>query len=89
MLFPRTAVASATKFPTGAFGGAAVAEGSGLGDADDDEPAAGGVAAEAAGIPPRLLTKETRASISAAFSVKGTMPAVFIWAVGAFKIAVN
>jgi hypothetical protein len=56
MLFPRTVVALPARLPAGAFDGPAVADGSALGGADEDEPAAGGVAAEAAGVPPRLLT---------------------------------
>ena len=56
MLFPRTVVASPAELSAGAFDGAAVADGSALGGADEDEPAAGGVAADVAGVPPRLLT---------------------------------
>ena len=89
MSFPWAAVALLAALPTGAFDGAAVADGSVLVAAGEDDLGAGGEAAEATGVPPRLLTYETRASISAALSVKGTMPAVFIWAVGAFKTAVN
>jgi hypothetical protein len=89
MLFPRTAVALLAEFPVGAFDGAAVVGASAGGGAGEDEPAAGGIGAEAAGVPPRLLTYETRASISAAFIASGTMPAAFIWAVGAFRTAVN
>ena len=56
MLFPRTAAALTAEFSVGAFDGAAVVAASAAVGADEDEPAAGGVAAEAAGVPPRLLT---------------------------------
>ena len=77
------------ELPVGAFVGPAVAVGSVLAVAGEDDRAAGGVAAKAAGVLPRLLTYETRAFISAAFNVNGTMPAAFILAVGAFRTAVN
>ncbi len=56
MLFPRAAVASPAEFPAGAFDGAAVADGPAPAKAGEDEPADGGVAAEAVDLPPRLLT---------------------------------
>ena len=56
MLFPRTLVALTTELPAGVFDDAAVAAGSALAGAGEDDPAAGGVAAEVAGVPPRLLT---------------------------------
>ena len=52
------------------------------------DPEAFGLAA-AVDVPPRPVTYETRAFISAAFTVKATMPAAFIPAVGAFRTAVN
>ncbi len=56
MLFPRGAVASPAEFPAGAFDATVVADGSAAAGAGEDDPAAGGVAAEAADGPPRLLT---------------------------------
>jgi hypothetical protein len=56
MLFPRAAIASPAEFPAGAFDGAAVAAGSAFAGAGEDEPADGGVPAEAVEVPPRLLT---------------------------------
>jgi hypothetical protein len=88
MLFPRAAVASPTGPPVGTFDASAVAVGSALAAAGEDEPEAGGVAAEA-DAPPRLVTYATRDFISAALKVRGTMPADFILAVGAFRTAVN
>jgi hypothetical protein len=89
MPLPRTLTGLNGGFPTGAFDGAAVAEGSALGMTDADEPASEGFAAGAIGAPPMLLTYETRAFMSAAFTVSGTMPAAFIWAVGAFNTVIN
>jgi len=57
--------------------------------ADGVDAAAGAVAAGAADLPPRPSTYETRAFISAAFTLTGTMPAAFIWAVGVFRTAVS
>jgi hypothetical protein len=59
-----------------------------LAGAGEDAAEAGCIAAEG-DVPPRLVTYVTNASISAAFKVRGTMPAVFIAALGAFRIAVN
>ena len=56
MLFPRTVVALPARLPAGAFDGPAVADGSALGGEDEDEPAAGGVAAGAADVSPGLVT---------------------------------
>ena len=56
MLFPRTVVALPARLPAGAFEGAAVAAGSAFAGAGEDEPADGGVPAEAVEVPPRLLT---------------------------------
>ena len=89
MSFPWAVVALLAALPTGAFDGADVADGSVLVAAGEDDPGAGGEAAEATGAPPRLLTYETRASISAALTFSETMPAAFIWAVGAVKTVVN
>jgi hypothetical protein len=50
---------------------------------------AGGAAAEATDVPPRLVTYETKDFISAAFKVSGTMPAAFMAEVGVFRITVN
>ena len=71
------------------FDGSAVAVGSTLAEEVEDFVEAGGVAAELADAPPRLVTYETRAFISAAFKVRGTIPAAFIAALGAFRTAVN
>jgi hypothetical protein len=71
------------------FDGSAVAAGFAVADAGEDEAEAVGVCAEPADVPPRLVTYETRAFISAAFTVRATMPAAFILAVGAFRSAVN
>jgi hypothetical protein len=74
----------------GTFDGSAVAAGCAVaGAGEDDDAEAGGVAAAPADVPPRLVTYETRAFISAAFTVSATMPAAFIFAVGAFRSAVN
>ena len=81
MLFPRAAVAALAEFSDGAFDGPA--------GAGEDDAAAGVSAAEVADAPPRLLTYETRASISAGFTLNATMPADFMAGVGAFRIAVN
>ena len=56
MLFPWAVVALPARLPAGAFDGAAVAAGSALAAADEDDPAAGGVAAEATDVSPRLST---------------------------------
>ena len=56
MSFPCAVVAMLAEPPAGAFDGGAVADGSALAGAGEDDPAAGGVAAEAAGVLPRLLT---------------------------------
>lgn len=77
------------ELPAGAFDGPDVATDSVLVAAGEDDPGAGGEAAEAAAVSPRLLTYETTAFISEAFTFSGTMPEAFIWAVGAFKTAVN
>lgn len=53
---PRTAVALTPEFPIDAFDSAAVADGASLFGAEEVETAAGGVAAETAVVPPRLLT---------------------------------
>jgi hypothetical protein len=54
-----------------------------------EAPEAGGAAAEATEVPPRLARYDTRPFISAAFRVNATMPAAFIPAVGAFKSAAS
>jgi hypothetical protein len=56
MVFPRTAVALTAEFPVGGVDGPVAVTGPALAGADGDEPAVGGGAAEAAGVPPRLLT---------------------------------
>ena len=56
MLFPRAAAALPAELPVGSFDATAVADGSAATGAEEDEPADGGVAAEAADVPPRLLT---------------------------------
>jgi hypothetical protein len=56
MLFPRAAVASTAKLPAGAFDGPDGAAGSGAAGAAEDDLAAGGATAEAADVPPRLVT---------------------------------
>ena len=56
MLFPWATVASPAELPAGVFNGPAGAAGSAVAVAAEDDPAAGGVAAEAADVPPRLLT---------------------------------
>lgn len=72
------------------FDGSAVAAGFAVAGADEDDDAeAGGVAAAGADVPPRLVTYETKAFISAAFTVSATMPAAFIFAVGAFRTVVS
>jgi hypothetical protein len=71
------------------FDGSAVAAGFAVAGAGEDDAEAGGVAAEPADVPPRLVTYETRAFKSAAFTVRATMPAAFILAVGAFRSAVS
>ena len=91
MLFPWAApvVAPPVELPVDAFAGPAGAAGSAFADAGEDEAAAVGVAAEPADVPPRLVTYETRAFKSVAFTVRATMPAAFILAVGAFRSAVS
>jgi hypothetical protein len=71
------------------FEGSAVAVGFTLAEELEDFVEAGGVAAELADAPPRPVTYETRAFISAAFTVRATMPPAFIFAVGAFRSAVS
>jgi hypothetical protein len=71
------------------FDGSAVAVGSTLAEEVEDFAEAGGVAAELADAPPRMVRYETRAFISAAFTVRATMPPAFIFAVGAFRTAVS
>jgi hypothetical protein len=66
-----------------------VVAGSAFAGAGEDGAEAGGVAAAPADAPPRLVTYETRAFISAAFTVSATMPAALIFAVGVFRTAVN
>jgi hypothetical protein len=56
MAFPPAAVASLAEFPVDAFDGAAAATGSGLAGEEEGDPAAGGLAAAGADVPPRLLT---------------------------------
>jgi hypothetical protein len=67
----------------------AVAPGAALSGAGVEAPEAGGAAAEAAEVPPRLARCDTRPFISAVFKVNATMPAAFILAVGAFKSAAS
>jgi hypothetical protein len=78
MLFPRAVVASPGELPAVVFDRPAVAAGSATTGTGEGDPAAGGVSAEAADAPPRLLTYETKAFISAAFTLSETMPAAFI-----------
>ena len=89
MLFPCAAAASLAEFPAGAFDVDAVAAVPAAAGADGVDAAARAVAAGAADLPPRPSTYETRAFISAAFTLTGTMPAAFIWAVGVFRTAVS
>jgi hypothetical protein len=89
MLFPWAEVAPPAELLAGTFDGSAVSAGFAVVDADEDEAEAGGVVAEPADVPPRLVTYETRAFKSAAFTVRATMPAAFILAVGAFRSAVS
>jgi hypothetical protein len=50
------AAASTAGFPVGALDGPVAVAGSTLAGADEEDLAVGGVAAEATGVPPRLLT---------------------------------
>ena len=61
----------------------------GAAGAGEGGPADGGAAAGAPDVPPRLVTYETSAPISAAFTLRGTMPAAFIWVVGTFRTVVS
>jgi hypothetical protein len=56
MFFPRAVVAVLIELPAGGFKGAADAVGSAFAGAGEVATAAGGVAAEAARVSPRLLT---------------------------------
>ncbi len=71
------------------FDGAAAAAGFAGAGAGKDDAEAGGVAAVAVDVPPRLVIYVTSAPISTAIKVSGTISAAFILALGAFKSAVN